>query len=138
MDVFSPAMAADRFLDEWHRIVSMHDMEALRDALAEDVTIGAPPYWTRLEGRPIVHHLLGLIIETIEGFSYYREWQDGSELALEFQGKVGALDVQGIDLITLNEQGQIQNLDVLMRPTNTIIRLQEIVAPRMAEFLEHR
>jgi hypothetical protein len=113
-------------------------MEALRDVLAEDVTIGAPPYWTKLEGRPIVHHLLGLIIETIEGFTYYREWQDGNELALEFQGKVGDLDVQGIDLITLNEQGQVQNLDVLMRPTNTILRLQEIVGPRMADFLQRR
>jgi hypothetical protein len=131
-------MAADPFLDEWHRIVSKRDMEALHDALAEDVTIGAPPYWTKLEGRPIVHHLLGLIIETIEGFTYYREWQDGNELALEFQGRVGDLDVQGIDLITLNEQGQVQNLDVLMRPTNTIVRLQEIVGPRMADFLQHR
>lgn len=123
------------FLDRWHPIVANRDMTALLDILAEDVTIGAPPYWSKLEGRPIVHHLLGLIVETIEGFTYYREWQDGSELALEFRGKVGDLNVQGIDLITLNERGQVQNLDVLMRPTNTILRLQEIVAPKMAEFL---
>jgi len=77
-----------------------------------------------------------LIIETIEGFTYYREWQDGPELALEFQGRVGDLNVQGIDLITLNERGEIQNLDVLMRPANTILRLQEIIAPRMMEFLK--
>lgn len=128
-------MSRESFLEEWHRIVANRDLAALSDILAEDVRIGAPPYWTKLEGRPIVHHLLGLIIETIEGFTYHREWQDGPELALEFQGKVGDLDVQGIDLITLNETGQVQNLDVLMRPTNTILRLQEIIAPQMAKFL---
>jgi hypothetical protein len=123
------------FLDEWHRIVATRDLDALSKALAEDVTLGAPPYWTKLAGRRIVHHLLGLIIETIEGFTYFREWQDGNELALEFRGKVGDLDVQGIDLITLNERGEIQNLDVPMRPINAVLRLQEIIAPRMADFL---
>ena len=129
-------MPDDPWLDEWHRIVAERDLTALEGLLAEDVTLGAPPYWTKLEGRRIVHHLLGLIVKTIEGFTYYREWRDGPELALEFLGKVGDLDVQGIDLITLNEEGRIQNLDVLMRPANTILRLQEIIAPQMAEFLK--
>lgn len=128
-------MSAGAFLDEWHRIVAQGDLDALREILREDVTIGAPPYWTPLRGRPIVHQLLSIILETIEGFTYFREWQDGRELALEFRGKVGDLDVQGIDLITLDAEGRIQNLDVLMRPTNTILRLQERIAPRMAEFL---
>jgi hypothetical protein len=128
-------MTGDQWLDEWHRIVAERDLETLERVLAEDVTIGAPPYWTKLEGRTLVHHLLGLIVTTIEGFTYYREWRDGDELALEFQGMVGDLHVQGIDLITLNDEGKIQNLDVLMRPANTILRLQEIVAPKMAEFL---
>lgn len=128
-------MSGRAFLEEWHRIVAQRDLEALEAILREDVTIGAPPYWTRLQGRPIVHHLLSLILETIEGFTYFREWQDGRELALEFRGKVADLDVQGIDLITLDAEDRIQNLDVLMRPTNSILRLQELIAPRMAEFL---
>lgn len=128
-------MSVGSFLEEWHRIVANRDLDALEQILREDVTIGAPPYWTPLAGRPIVHHLLSIIIETIEGFSYFREWQDGSELALEFRGKVGDLDVQGIDLISLDPEGRIRNLDVLMRPTNTILRLQEVIGPRMADFL---
>lgn len=128
-------MSVGAFLEEWHRIVANRDLDALEEILCEDVTIGAPPYWTPLAGRPIVHHLLSIIIETIEGFTYFREWQDGSELALEFRGKVGDLDVQGIDLISLDPEGRVRNLDVLMRPTNTILRLQEVIGPRMAEFL---
>lgn len=128
-------MSSETFLEEWHLIVAEQDLDALHTLLLEDVTIGAPPYWTRLEGRRIVHRLLSIILETIEGFTYYREWRDGNELALEFRGKVGDLDIQGIDLISLDGDGRIRNIDVLMRPTNAILRLQEIVGPKMTEFL---
>ncbi|MCP4906189.1 MAG: hypothetical protein GY910_14525 [bacterium] len=49
-------------LEEWHRIVKTRDLEGLERILAEDVSMGAPPYWDKLSGRVIVHHLLGLII----------------------------------------------------------------------------
>jgi hypothetical protein len=126
---------SESFLDEWHRIVAEQDLDALMAILAEDASIGAPPYWAKLEGRPLVHHLLGLILETIEGFRYYREWQQEGELALEFKGRVGDLEVQGIDLISLDATGCVANIDVLMRPTNAVLRLQEIIGPKMVDFL---
>jgi hypothetical protein len=126
------------FLDEWHRIVSERDLDALQAVLAEDVSLGAPPYWGRLRGRGLVHHLLGLIVGTIEGFRYHREWQNGRELALEFTGRVGELELQGIDLITLDERLRIQSLDVMIRPINAVLALRESIAPRMAAFLAER
>ncbi len=129
----------DGFLAEWHRLVEARDLLALEKILAEDVTMGAPPYWDRLEGRPIVHHLLGLIIRTIEDFTYHREWHDDSrgrgEIALEFRGHVGELDLQGIDLITLNQRGEVQNLDVMIRPMNALAALRDVIAPQMMGFL---
>ena len=125
----------DRFLDEWHRIVSERDLGALHDALCEDVSLGAPPYWQKLRGREIVQHLLGLIVGTIEGFSYHREWRNGRELALEFTGRVGELELQGIDLISLDERFRLQSLDVMIRPINAVLALREAIAPRMATFL---
>ncbi len=76
----------EEFLARWRRISRERDLDALRDLLAEDVTIGAPPHWQRLAGKDLVHHLLGVILETIEGFTYYREWVSGSELADGSQG----------------------------------------------------
>ncbi|MEN8184237.1 MAG: hypothetical protein ABFS46_17055 [Myxococcota bacterium] len=127
-----------RFLSEWHRVVAEKDLVALPGLLAEDVSLGAPPYWNRLQGREMVHHLLGIIVETIEGFTYHREWQSGNELALEFTGRVGELDLQGIDLISLNGRPEVQSLDVLMRPTNAVESLRKVIAPRMASFLAKR
>jgi hypothetical protein len=127
--------AAETFLKEWHRIVREKDAAALAAVLAPDVTLGAPPYWTRLEGRELVAHLLGIILRTIEGFAYRREWVGDRELALEFHGRVGGRELQGIDLISLDGEGRIRNLDVLMRPLNAIAALRDAVAPRMADYL---
>ena len=127
------------FLSQWHPVVRDRDLQGLERLLAPDVTMGAPPYWDKLVGRPLVHHLLGLIIQTIDDFTYQREWHDDArgrgEIALEFHGHVGELDLQGLDLITLNERGEIQNLDVLIRPMNALQALRDVIAPKMAEYL---
>lgn len=130
------------FLEKWHRLVEARDLVALEQILAEDVSMGAPPYWDPLKGRALVHQLLGLIIQTIEDFTYHREWHDEArergEIALEFRGHVGELNLQGIDLISLNERGELQNLDVMIRPMNTLSALRDVIAPKMAAFLrEH-
>ena len=132
-------MSLDReFLTEWHRAVSEKDRGALLNLLAADVSLGAPPYWARVQGRELVHHLLGLILDTIEEFTYHREWQNGNELALEFTGRVGELELQGVDLVSLDDRFAIQSLDVLIRPAQAVDRLREIVAPQMATFIASR
>ena len=128
----------DRWLEEWHRIVAEKDLITLKGLLAEDIELGAPPYWAKLQGRPMVHHLLGLIIHTIEDFTYHREWCAGGEYALEFTGHVAENDLQGIDLISVNEHGVIRRFDVLIRPVDTVIELRNVIAPQMAEFLSRQ
>jgi hypothetical protein len=125
----------DGFLKEWHRVVAERDLDGLAAVLAPEVSMGAPPYWARMEGHALVHHLLGLIVNTIEEFTYHREWVQGNELALEFTGRVGDLDVQGIDLITLDDVLAVAKLDVLIRPLNALEVLRDIVKPQMMAFL---
>ena len=134
MVAFAP-MTPETFLDEWHRIVRERDVLSLAPLLAPDVEIGAPPYWEPFRGAALVQHLLGLILETIEGFTYHREWKMGSELALEFHGRVGGLELQGIDLISLDADGRLRRLDVPMRPVNAVNALIARIGPRMAEYL---
>ena len=120
---------------EWHRIVAERDLESLSGLLAADIALSAPPYWEPFRGPVIVHHLLGLILETIEGFTYHREWRAGNEYALEFTGTVSGLNLQGMDLVTLNAAGEIEKLDVLIRPANAVDALREVVAPKIGAFL---
>jgi hypothetical protein len=85
-----------------------------------------------------VHHLLGLFLDAIDDFAYHCEWREGAELALEFRGRVGDLELQGIDLITLDERSRIAKLDVLMRPAAAIAALRDVIAPKMVAFLGAR
>ncbi len=130
--------AATEFLAEWHRIVRERDLAALADILAEDVSMGSPPYWSRIEGQELVHHLLSLVLQSISGFTYRREWLKGSELALEFTGQVGELELQGVDLISLDASHRVVRLDALIRPHDSLLALREIIAPQMARFLKER
>jgi hypothetical protein len=125
----------DRFLDEWHRIIREQDIAAIVEILADDVEIGAPPYWNKLEGKELVGHLLGLILETIEEFTYHRQWRSGRELALEFTGVVDGHQLQGVDLITVNEEGLLAKIDVPMRPLGTIEHLRDKIGPKMQKYL---
>ena len=122
---------AQAFLDKWHRIVRERDKVAVREILAQDVLMGAPPHWRELEGREWVGKLLGVIMDTIEDFTYHREWVNGGELALEFTGRVGTHALQGIDLISLDDEGKIRRLDVMIRPLNTLSELATIVGQKM-------
>jgi hypothetical protein len=126
------------FLREWHQAVSRRDSDALAGLLAPEVRLASPPYGAPFEGHALVHHLLGLILETIEEFTYHRQWRDGRELALEFTGRVGELRLQGIDLITLDHAGRIRKLDVMIRPADAVEALRDVVAPRMTEYLKRQ
>lgn len=132
------AVDAGAFLERWHEIVAKRDLEGLRGMLAERVTLGAPPYWNKFDDRELVLHLLGLIVHTIEDFSYHREWVRGHELALEFRGSVDGMELQGIDLITLDEDGRVRDLEVPMRPLNAVTALRDRIAPQMLAYLRGR
>jgi hypothetical protein len=127
---------AEAFSKRWHEAVARRDVDGLLDLLSDEPSLAAPPYWQPFRGRELVHHLLGVILQTIEGFTYRREWANGRELALEFRGSVDGLDLQGIDLITLDEAGRLANLDVMIRPMNAVEALMKHVRPRMVAFLE--
>lgn len=133
-------MSADAksFLETWHRVVADRDAGALPALLSPDVRLGSPAYWGKFEGRELVGHLIGIILLTIEDFAYHREWCEGGQLALEFSGRVGELRLQGIDLICLDDESRVAEIDVLMRPIDTLLALREVVAPKMTEYLASR
>lgn len=87
-------------------------------------------------GKRNVSALLGAVFSSIEDFSYKRRWVDDVEIALEFTGRIGDKQLQGIDLITLNQSGQIKKVDVLMRPLSGIEALREAVVRALQQRAE--
>ncbi|MEM7243673.1 MAG: nuclear transport factor 2 family protein [Pseudomonadota bacterium] len=123
------------------QIVAERDMNGLQTILAEDVRFLPPTYWAEWTGREPVAAILGHVIEIFEDFEYRRVMGQGDDWALEFQCKIGALDCIGVDLLTLNDAGEIQTFEVVMRPHRTIGELRTRMMARIKKdrrFLKYR
>ncbi|WP_171209070.1 MULTISPECIES: nuclear transport factor 2 family protein [unclassified Ruegeria] len=112
-------------------VVAKGDEALIHALLAEDVRFSPPTYYSTWTGRAPVAAVLGHVGQVFSDFRYRRIMGDGLDWALEFQCKVGALDAVGVDLITLNDDGLIQEFEVVMRPYKTIGALREAMMARV-------
>ena len=62
-------------------------------------------------------------------FKYGRQWlsDDGREWALEFSATIegATVGIDGIDLVSLDEQGKMRDFTVLARPPNGVAALKD-------------
>jgi hypothetical protein len=109
--------------------VEAKDLDAMIEALADDVTFRSPVVFKPYEGREAVGQLLSLVAQVFEDFEYVDELhgeRDGREtLALVFRAKVGDKQVDGWDYLTLNADGQITEFMVMVRPMSGMMALAE-------------
>ncbi|MEA1942894.1 MAG: nuclear transport factor 2 family protein [Pseudomonadota bacterium] len=117
------------FLDSWHRAVETRDEALLASIIAEGCELHSPVVWKPAADKHYLLHILMGVITTIDGFDYRRQWVDGNEILLEFTGTVDGKGLVGIDKISLNDDGHMDRIEVLIRPMNTLIEF----ATRMRE-----
>lgn len=112
-------------------VVAKGDHTAIAPLLAEDITFMPPTYFATWTGREPVAAVLGHVGQVFSDFKYRRIMGEGSDWALEFQCKVGALDAVGVDLITLDDDGLIKTFEVVMRPHKSVGALREAMNARV-------
>lgn len=116
---------AETFLTGWHRFIADRRVENLMPLIAEDVLIHTPLYWKPRQGRMLGATLITGVANIFEDLTYVRQWISEHDICLEFKTSIGDVGVKGIDLITLNEVGLIQELEVMIRPPNALALLRE-------------
>jgi hypothetical protein len=121
-------------LERWHRIVESHDTTGLETILAEDVVFQSPAVHTPQRGRAITAKYLEAACRVLnnEHFRYVGEWFGERTAALEFETRLGDVEVNGIDLITWNEADLITRFKVMIRPVKAL----QAVIPLMAAALQ--
>ena len=124
-------------VQRWHEMLQTADMSILNELLAEDVVFRSPVAYNPYPGKQVVSFILTNVIQIFENFTYHREFysEDGLNVVLEFSANVGEKKLKGIDMIQFNEQGQIIDFEVMLRPKSGLEALAVQMGQRMAAFM---
>lgn len=124
-------------IQKWHHMLESRDMSLLNELLADDVVFRSPVAYSPYPGKQVVTFILSNVIQIFENFTYHREFytEDEQSVVLEFSANVGEKKLKGIDMIRFNEQGQIVDFEVMIRPKSGLEALAAQMGQRMAAFL---
>ena len=111
--------------------VERADMDAAVALLAEDVVFRSPAVFKPYEGREAVATILRTVYEVFEDFRYTDELDGDGVHGLLFDARVGDRSLQGIDLLRLDEDGQIAEFTVMIRPASGLVALAERMGPAL-------
>ena len=118
-------------ISKMQEIVAKGDEQAIKKILSPNVQFKPPTYYKTWTGRDPVAAILGHVGKIFQEFTYTRIMGQDQNWALEFNCKIGDLDIVGVDLITLGEDGLIEILEVTMRPLKSISKLREAINSRV-------
>lgn len=110
------------------------DIDLLTQSLREDVVLHSPVLFRGFEGRDTVATVLTHVAATLENFSYTDELAEGDTVVLRFKATVGDRELEGIDFLELDEEGNVRELTVFMRPFSALTAFNEQMKARLEAF----
>lgn len=118
-----------RGLEGWHTIIKEQNNDGLQDLLADDVVFHSPVVHTPQEGKHITTMYLTAASHVLgnDSFEYVREVQQGNEAILEFTTEIDGIQLNGVDMIRFNDDGQIVDFKVMVRPLKAIQKIHQMM-----------
>jgi len=126
--------AADRGLEQWHQVLAGGNRpEDLAAIIREDAVFHSPVVHTPQEGRTkVVGYLAaaGVVLNT-DKFRYVREFSAGNTALLEFVTELDGIHINGVDIITFDDDGMIADFKVMVRPLKAINKVWELMGAQL-------
>ena len=111
-------------IERWHQLIGGATEElaaGLDELLAEDVVFLSPVVFTPQEGKAITTAYLVAASQALgEGFAYTKQVLDDYHAVLEFECTVAGKHVNGVDIITCDDDGLITEFRVMVRPLQAV------------------
>ena len=112
----------------WHRVVDSRDPALLDDLLADGCVFRSPAVHTPQEGKALTAAYLSAALVVLgPSLEYRHEWYDETGAVLEFTAEVGGLAVHGIDMLRWDEDDQLTEFTVMVRPFKGLTKLMELM-----------
>ena len=130
-----PAVA--RSLDLWHQAVARNDLSDLPAIIHPDAVFRSPMAFSPYTSAQALILALTNVNQVFQDFVYERQLasDDGLDVVLEFSARVGDKNLKGIDFIRFDEQGQIVDFEVMVRPMSGLQALGAEMGRRLSDKL---
>lgn len=117
-------------MEAWHQLVASKDIAGVDSLLAENVLFHSPVVDTPQIGKAITRQYLAAVFDIFSkhSFRYVREVVGEHDAVLEFLVEIDGVSVNGVDMIQWNDEGQITDFKVMLRPLKAVKVMQMKVA----------
>ena len=127
-------------VEKWYKVMKSNDMDKLDELLAEDVVFYSPVVYTPQKGKDITKMYLmaagGVFGEGTKdtvsdsnksqsNFKYIKEIIGEKSALLEFESEMDGIYVNGVDVISWNEEEKITEFKVIVRPLQAVNMLHQ-------------
>ena len=112
-------------IENFFNAIKSKNVNELESILDQNVVFKPPTYWKQWQGKEVVARILTHVGSVFKNLEYKRVLCNNSDYFLEFTCNIGQLDATGVDMITLNERGLIDNFEVVMRPYKSVGELRK-------------
>ena len=122
-------------LDKWYGYMKSHDHSALWDLLHPDAVFESPVVHTPQRGREITFKYLSSAEKVLggAGFIYVGEWRSDRGAVLEFEKTIDGITINGVDIITFDDDGRITHFKVMVRPLKAMNLLHRLMGEKLAK-----
>lgn len=137
-------------VESWHRLLRGELPGGLDEILTDDVVFYSPIVFSPQRGKELTKLYLNAAGATIgEGskqsaatdpneksetkFKYVKEVLTGNHAVLEFETEMAGKYVNGIDMLTCNDEGRITEFKVMVRPLQAINLLHQQMAAMLKQ-----
>ena len=127
-------MSAKIGIKRWHEVIENgSEPAALAAIMRDDAVFHSPVVHTPQRGKAIVVAYLSAAGKTLgnDSFQYLREVIDGKTAVLEFQTEMEGIQVNGIDMITYDDDGMITDFKVMVRPLKAVNKVWEMMGRQL-------
>ena len=137
--VTPPTQAIQTTIQKWHQIIDNAQPKRIGELLADAVVFHSPVLHTPQSGKTRVSIYLTAAFQVLipNQFTYVREIINGHHAMLEFEAVIDGINVNGVDIIEVDDTGQIIDFKVMLRPLKALTTVQQKMFEVLQQYQTH-